>query len=141
MTPTIELALIHYVESLYGKPFEFGVNDCPLFVAGALDIISGSSHRQQLEGQWHDKRSAWRYIKENGDIPTHLRNAGCTTVDFPQMVVGDIVCMEQKLAHEKKWHSAGVCMGLQVAIMTNENGLILADIGSIPNGTEVYRWE
>ena len=57
------------------------------------------------------------------------------------MQTGDIVVMEQKLAHEKKWRSVAVCVGAKVAIVTEQNGVELVAIKDIPNLTEVMRWQ
>jgi len=49
--------------------------------------------------------------------------------------------MEQKLAHEKKWRSVGVCLGSKVAIITQETGVEIVAISQIPNMTEAMTWQ
>ena len=57
------------------------------------------------------------------------------------MQTGDIIVMEQRLAHEKKWRSVAICIGSKVAVVTEENGVELVTINNIPNMTEVMRWQ
>ena len=33
------LELLEYIESQIGIPFEYGKHDCPLFIAGAIDVM------------------------------------------------------------------------------------------------------
>jgi len=121
--PEIEIKLIEYVESNIGREFKFGEHDCPLFALGAIDIIQGTSHQEQMRGLWHDQKSAYKYSRKNGDIVTHLIRYGYKKINYKLMSIGDIVVMEQKLAHQKKWRSVGVCLGSKVAIITKETGV------------------
>lgn len=140
MNPDKEIELFNYVNSLIGQPFEFGKNDCPLLAAGALDVMAGTSHREELEGLWDSKASAWRYMKENGTIYDNLVAKGCKEVAFTHLQTGDFICMEQKLAHEKKWHSVGIYLGGRVVIMTDETGVEFVKRSQVPNATKVLRW-
>lgn len=141
VNPSTELRLHEYVRSWMGEPFEFGVNDCPLFAAGALDIMAGTTYRIDLTGRWYDQKSAWKYLKTHGDIYAHLARAGCSPVECSHIQTGDFICMEQKLAHEKKWHSVGVFLGARAGIVTDEAGVILVPMGEVPNVTRVLRWQ
>lgn len=140
MMPEIEIELITYVQTQIGRPFEYGINDCPLFVLGAIDIMKGTNLRSEMTGQWTDQKTAWKYAKKNGDICDHLKKYSFTSVDFKYMQTGDIVVMEQKLAHQKKWRSVGVCVGATVAIVTDTKGVEIVKIKDVPNMTEVMRW-
>ena len=51
MNPDAEIKLHNYVETQIGIPFEFGVNDCPLFTLGAIDIIHGTEHKKDFIGK------------------------------------------------------------------------------------------
>jgi hypothetical protein len=140
MTPETEIKLHDYVQGEIGKVFEFGKHDCPLFVLGAMDIMTGDHRREEMTGLWHDQKSAWKYARKNGDICDHLKEYSFKSVDYQYMQTGDIVVMEQRLAHEKKWRSVAVCLGSKVAIMSEPNGVELIAIKDIPNMTEVMRW-
>jgi len=139
LNPDVEIKLHNYVESQIGIPFEFGVNDCPLFVLGAIDIIHGTEHKKEFIGKWTDQKSAWKYAKKNGDIYKHLLTWGYKRVDIQFIQIGDIIIMAQDLAHAKKWRSVAVCMGSKIAIVSNENGVELVNIRQVPNVTGVVR--
>jgi len=141
LNPDKEIALHKYVEEQIGKPFEFGINDCPLFVAGAIDTIKGTSLREKYTGLWKDQKSAWKYARKNGDISEQLKEIGYNRVELSHIQTGDIIVMEQRLAHEKKWRSVAVCLGKKVAIVRDDIGVELIDIFKVPNITEVLRWQ
>ncbi len=136
-----EIALQQYVQEQLGKPFEFGINDCPLFVAGAIDTMRGTSLRDKYTGLWHDQKSAWKYAKKNGDISEQLKSLGYTAVELSHIQTGDIIVMEQRLAHLKKWRSVAIYTGKTVAIVTEDRGVELVSIFDVPNMTEVLRWQ
>lgn len=135
-----ELKLIKYIESQIAVPFEYGVQDCPLFIAGAIDTMHGLNLREKYTGLWHDKKSAWKYAKKNGSLSENIKNLGYKSVEFSFIQTGDIIIMEQRLAHEKKWHSAGIFTGSKVAIITDLNGVEIIPLNKVPNACEALRW-
>lgn len=135
------MTLIGYIESQIGIPFEYGVNDCPLFVAGAIDVMHNTKFKEKYAGKWHDKKTAWKFARKNGSMAEVLKNLGCITIELPFIQTGDIIIMEQKLAHEKKWHSIAVFTGSKVAIVTDTKGVELVSINKVPNVCEVLRWQ
>tara|TARA_R110000772_G_scaffold211723_1_gene322240 strand:- start:3682 stop:4110 length:429 start_codon:yes stop_codon:yes gene_type:complete len=139
LSPNVEIRLHNYVESQIGIPFEFGVNDCPLFTLGAIDILLNTEHKKEFIGKWNDQKSAWKYAKKHGDIYEHLLKWDFKRVDIQFIQIGDIIIMAQDLAHAKKWRSVAVCMGSKIAIVSNENGVELVDIRQVPNVTGVVR--
>ena len=141
MNPSSEIALHDYVQEQIGKPFEFGYNDCPLFVAGAIDAMKGTELRDKYTGLWHSQASAWKYAKKNGDLSEQLKKLGFETVELSHIQTGDVIVMEQRLAHEKKWRSVAVCVGSKVAIVRDDIGVEIVDIFKVPNITEVLRWQ
>ena len=128
MNPDVEIKLHNYVETQIGLPFEFGVNDCPLFTLGAIDIMLDTNHRKDFLGKWKDQKSAWKYAKINGDIYEHLLKWGFKRVNIQYIHTGDIIIMAQDLAHAKQWRSVAVCMGSKIAIVSNENGVELVQL-------------
>lgn len=135
-----ELKLFKYIESQIGIPFEYGKNDCPLFIAGAIDVMHDTNLREKYTGLWHDKKTAWKYAKKNGNLSKQIKKIGYQPVEFPFIQTGDIIIMQQKLAHEKKWHSAAVFTGSKVAIVTDLNGVEVIPLNKVPNVCEVLRW-
>lgn len=134
-----ELKLHQYIRDLMGQPFEFGKNDCPLLAAGALDSLAGGNRREEMTGLWKDKKSAWVYMKKNGTISEHLKREGCENIDPNFMQNGDFVMMHKDLANHKTWHSVGICLGNKIAIITEDEGVILVQKSQIPVD-EVLRW-
>ena len=141
MMPKSEIALHDYIQDQLGKPFEFGYNDCPLFVAGAIDAMKGTELRDKYTGLWHSQASAWKYAKKNGDLSEQLKKLGFKTVELSHIQTGDVIVMEQRLAHEKKWRSVAVCIGSKVAIVRDDIGVEIVNIFKVPNITEVLRWQ
>lgn len=141
MNQSEEVKLHKYIKGLLGKPFQFGQNDCPLLAAGALDVMSGSNHREKMIGWAKDKKSAWVYMKRNGTISDHLKREGCVNIDHSLMTVGDFILMHQDLAHQKQWHSVAICLGLKAAIVSDEEGVIIVDMKQLPEIDEVLRWQ
>jgi len=139
LSPDVEIKLHNYVENQIGLPFKFGVNDCPLFALGAVDVMLGTEYKWQFVGKWNDQKSAWKYAKKHGDIYHHLQSYGFKRVDIQFIQVGDILIMAQDLAHAKKWRSVALCMGSKIAIVSTENGVELVDIRDVPNITGVVR--
>ncbi len=142
MTPDQELRLLEYINGLVGKPFEYGKNDCPLLAAGVLDCMDGGTRRSNMTGLWHDKKSAWRYMAKHGDFAEHLKANGCDEINGGMIYAqpGDLILMERTLAHDKRWHSVGVCLGAKAALMTEDDGLIRVPVFQIPPSTKVMRW-
>jgi len=141
LSPDVEIRLHNYVETQIGLPFEFGVNDCPLFTLGAIDIMLNTKHRADFTGKWKDQKSAWKYAKLNGDIYEHLLKWNFKRVNIQYTQIGDIIIMAQDLAHAKKWRSVALCMGSNIAIVTEDYGVQLLDIRAVPNVTGVVRWQ
>lgn len=136
-----ELKLLTYIESQIGTPFEFGVLDCPLFAAGAIDAMHGTKLHSKYSGKWKSKRQLWKYVRKYGGFSENLHKIGYKTIELTYIQTGDIILMEQKLAHEKKWHSIAVFTGSKVAIVTDANGVEIVDLNTVPNIVEVLRWQ
>lgn len=142
MTPDQEIRLYEYINGLVGVPFEYGKNDCPLLAFGAIDCMDHGTRRSEMTGLWSDKASAWRYLRKHGDIAQHLLDFNCfpVTGGLAYAQPGDLILMERTLAHDKRWHSVGVCLGHKAALMTEEDGLIKLPLNQIPPSTQVMRW-
>lgn len=143
MTPVQETRLHAYIDGLRGQPFVYGQNDCPLLAAGALDCMDEGQRRAEMTGLWSDHASAWRYIRRHGDIDAHLIDQGCVPVPggISYAQPGDFLLMERTLIRDKRWHSVGVCLGGQVAIMTEDQGLMLVRQRDLPTVVQVLRWQ
>lgn len=136
---TRELKLLSYIESQMEIPFEYGVHDCTLFVAGAIDVMYNTKLRNKYTGLWHDKKSAEEYRIKNPTLSKVLYKVGYKTIDFSFIQTGDIIVMEQKLEHEEKWQSVSVFTGSKVAMMTDAKCVELVPLNKVPNICEVLR--
>jgi len=135
VNPSKELALHAYVQEQIGKSFEYGVNDCGLFAAGALDLLTGGNLSSRLKGQWSSEKEADQYPRNYGSVSEHLENEGCEQVKKEFIQTGDFPVIEHKPYH----FSAGVCLGAKTAISTSDKGVVLAHTAELRNVMGVWR--
>lgn len=109
-----------------GRVFEYGVSDCALFAAGAVEAVTGVRPFPDIAGTYHDAESAAEVLRALGG--TLFR-----TVDtaFPRKAVGfaqrgDLV-MAQK--------AIGVCMGAKGVFLQMDSFAFL------PRSDFKYAWE
>lgn len=119
-----EAALHYYVQSQIGKPFEYGVNDCALFSAGAIDTIADTSLRDELTGLWNDKESAIAYEQEHS-IEDYLKER-FTPVAENHAQTGDVVLIDVN-----GWTSTSICMGSKIAFLMDD-GVQIQSIRTLP---------
>lgn len=69
-----EEALSDYIASKRDEPFEYGVNDCCMFAAGAVEVMTGVDPMQEFRGTYSDLRGSLKALKEigEGDLETTL---------------------------------------------------------------------
>lgn len=125
-----EIALHQYIQDQMGKPFEFGVNDCALFSAKAIDVIAGTSFYEDLKGKWSSKKEALIYEKEH-EIAEYLKGH-FSQVENDHAQTGDIVLIDSEGRP-----STAICLGLKIAFLM-EDGIHIQSINTLPI-MEVYR--
>jgi len=64
--PTWEDALANYIAIKRHAPFEYGVNDCCLFAAGAVLEITGEDPMPEFRGKYDSLKGSLKVIKEIG---------------------------------------------------------------------------
>ena len=64
--PTWEDALANYIAIKRHQPFEYGVNDCCLFAAGAVLEITGEDPMPEFRGKYDSLKGSLKVIKEIG---------------------------------------------------------------------------
>jgi hypothetical protein len=64
--PTWEEALVNYMAEKRHEPFEYGVNDCCLFAAGAVLQITGEDPMPEFRGKYDSLKGSLKVIKEIG---------------------------------------------------------------------------
>ena len=61
-----EDALVNYITIKRNEPFEYGVNDCCLFAAGAVEAITIQDPMPEFRGQYDSLKTSLKVIKEIG---------------------------------------------------------------------------
>jgi len=61
-----EDALSNYIATKRHEPFEYGVNDCCLFAAGAVEAITGEDPMPEFRGQYDSLKTSLQVIKDIG---------------------------------------------------------------------------
>jgi len=82
--PTWENALSNYVAEKRHEPFEYGVNDCCLFAAGAVLQITGEDPMPEFRGKYDSLKGSLTVIKEIGAGTLEATLDG----KFPEVAIG-----------------------------------------------------
>lgn len=61
-----EMQLSEYVLSKKNQPFEYGVNDCCLFAAGAVEVITGENPIPEFIGAYDSLKTSIKALKTLG---------------------------------------------------------------------------
>jgi len=64
--PAWEDALVNYIAIKRHEPFEYGVNDCCLFAAGAVIEVTGEDPMAEFRGKYDSLKGSLKVIKEIG---------------------------------------------------------------------------
>lgn len=64
---TWEAELSDYISSKRGEPFEYGVNDCCMFAAGAVEAMTGVDPMEEFRGSYSDLRGSLKALKDIGE--------------------------------------------------------------------------
>lgn len=63
---TWEEALSNYIAVKRHEPFEYGVNDCCLFAAGAVEAVTGQDPMSEFRGKYDSLKTSLQVIKDIG---------------------------------------------------------------------------
>jgi hypothetical protein len=63
---TWEDALSEYITTKRDEPFEYGLNDCCLFAAGAVEAITGEDPMPEFRGKYDSLKTSIKAINEIG---------------------------------------------------------------------------
>lgn len=61
-----ESHLSEYIQSKRNKPFEYGVNDCCLFAAGAVEVVTGENPIPEFIGAYDSLKTSIKALKTIG---------------------------------------------------------------------------
>lgn len=81
---TWEQSLSEYIETKRHEPFDYGVNDCCMFAAGAVEAMTGVDPMVEFRGQYDSLKTTIKVLKEigAGDLESTLDGK------FPEIAVG-----------------------------------------------------
>lgn len=81
---TWECALSDYIATKRHEPFEYGVNDCCLFAAGAVEAITGEDPMPEFRGKYDSLKTSLIAIKDIGAGTLEATMDG----KFPEVQIG-----------------------------------------------------
>jgi hypothetical protein len=81
---TWEEALSNYIITKRHEPFEYGVNDCCLFAAGAVEAITGEDPMSEFRGKYDSLKTSLKAIKDIGAGTLEATMDG----KFPEVAIG-----------------------------------------------------
>lgn len=115
--------LSDYIDSVAGKRFQWGVNDCLIMVAGAVELLTGVDHADGFRGRYNSLAEGKALIGTTLLRFVAERLDGIRTVDATD---GDVGAVKQG----REW-GFGVFIGPYLYVMT-ETG-----IGILPRSDAV----
>lgn len=109
-----EEALSDYMATKRHEPFEYGVNDCCLFAAGAVEAITGEDPMPEFRGKYDSLKTSLQVIKDigAGTLETTM-DAKFSEVQISHAQRGDLAFFDG---------SVGVVMG-SFAYFVSDDGL------------------
>lgn len=120
-------AVVSYISTVIGHPFQWGSLDCTLFPALCLDVLLGNNEAQAHVGKWDGLKSAIQYSAENElTLEGWLRARGCDDIPDGYVQVGDFLLITTLPIQGQMWVSAGVVVGGRVAVCTADGVQLFA---------------
>jgi hypothetical protein len=111
---TWENALENYIAIKRHEPFEYGVNDCCLFAAGAVQAITAKDPMAEFRGKYDSLKTSLKVIKDIGAGTLEATmDAKFSEVEIGQSQRGDLAFFD---------NSVGVVMG-SFAYFVSDDGL------------------
>jgi hypothetical protein len=121
------------IKSRRQQPFQWGTNDCAVWVVDCIRVVTGVDLYGEFRGQYNDAKSAFMAIrritggKTVEDVAVHcFDKAGIPELKHPNFAQrGDIVCFDQRQPDGTVEPLLGV-MNLcgQVALFVSDKGLL-----------------
>jgi hypothetical protein len=82
---TWEQALADYIAIKRHEAFEYGVNDCCLFAAGAVEAVTGEDPMSEFRGKYDSLKGSLKAIKDIGAGTLEATLDG----KFPEVAIGN----------------------------------------------------
>ena len=124
--------LAEYLAANRHRSFEFGVFDCCVFAAGAIQSMTGKDSLEAYRGSVTDARTSARLLDDNGGLGKMVGDIlSEVPISFAQR--GDIVLMDSPDGRGV----LGVCTGSDVAYV-QAAGIELVPL--LSTGRKAFRW-
>lgn len=94
---TWETALSDYINAKRDTPFEYGVNDCCLFVGGAVEAMTGHNPMQEFIGQYDSLKTSLATIKAAGGTLEQCLDDRFTAIPIGMAQRGDIAFFDNSI--------------------------------------------
>lgn len=106
-----------YVASVRVEPYAFGKQDCWLFVAGAIEAMTGTDHAKKHRGRYKTARGALGIMKRAGaEDMAAFAGLHLEEIDAPVFAqIGDVVAIPTDDAFG---YSLGILNGERVLVVT-----------------------
>lgn len=93
-----EAALSEYINVMRHAPFEYGVNDCCMFAAGAVEAMTGVDAMAEFRGKYDSALSAAKALRDIGQGSLEATiDAKFSEVAISQAKRGDIALFDDSL--------------------------------------------
>ena len=116
------------IEAHADLPFEWGVNDCCIFVARVIDAMTGSVIEADLSAEYSDEETALAFIASHGSLEAAV------SVFLGDPVPGMAMRGDAVLLDGGDGPAMGIMLGDVIAAM-GPNGFVY-----VPRGEALMRW-
>lgn len=113
-----------FIESRRFQPFQWGVNDCALFAADWVLLLTGVDHAEGLRGQYHDEAGAQRLIARAGGMQAFARK-------LPEKPAGLVQKGDVVLALIDERLTFGLALGNGHWCAPGERGLVFRQMSDV----------
>lgn len=106
-----------YVASVRAEPYAFGKQDCWLFVAGAVEAMTGTDHAKKHRGRYKTARGALGIMKRAGaNNMAEFAGLNLGEIEAPVFAqIGDVMAIPTDDAFG---YSLGILNGERVLVVT-----------------------
>lgn len=104
--------LSDYIDRVAGRKFEWGVNDCLIMVAGAVELLTGVDHAEGYRGRYSSLAEGKKLI---GKSLLRFVSERAKPIDPVRAVDGDVGAVRQG----REW-GFGVFIGPHLYVMTED---------------------
>lgn len=111
--------LANFIVSRQSEPFAWGKNDCCLFVADAVEQITGTDFASDYRGTYSTEKGAYKALKKQGDETV----AAAWSRHFPEIPVQEMGRGDVALVISEGQPATAICFGARLWVVSKK-GLI-----------------